>query len=982
MSATRILRAMTFVLIVLAVALAIWVYWPKSSFRDAGLGTLLAVLGLVLAAAAWWRAERLRGSDMRRLAQSAVTAVAEALPAKLPSDVVRSSAPSALLMPERRVIQLKGRRNDIQALATWCFDPDAPRFCAITGEAQVGKTRLWMEFVERQDWGEWTLSRLRPGREVGAFAALSELSGPQFIVIETAIAGIGLTEFLRDVVHAPHLTSWKVLLVCRSRSALPRVPDVATDVALAAAPEVRLGPVGERDDHKRWKNEAVRAFANELGIASPVVGQTRESHSGEPIGVMLADWLATAMGLPSSHTDVFEELARAEIGHWRPYPTPDGDPLVPGASRARRAFALAWLVGAQDREDLGIALSAPAFETAEAASIALEHLLRSYPGSDSGLRLPADPIAAPIAVPELCSNSSQKFVVESVVSKDLIDRATIVGRLISVAPMFPEVDALLDAVLTATGASLDASTLAIVRRIGTLGRRQDRLIAHMIANHPPNFEESGDLEVRLGDAGLNLAAATAALNRVKIARAAARSDPGTFEPLLASSLHAYAMRLAVLKDSNAKAIEVSEQAVALHRTLTPANDPIHLRNLAVSLNGLSNHLASVGRTKEAVEASREAVSLSRSLVSTSEDFNSILAMNLLTLSLRLTKVDAGSPEAGSTINEAVDLYRQVVPRHPSERSHFQVALSVQAERYADVDQDVASAFDSARQALEVSRILVEENARETPRLVNALLLTGRIQWLLSRDGAQAIATISEGAQLAKMLAQADPDRHNQLFAGAVGLLAKQVAKVKPGTDQVVEWSRTSILLYRHLAKANPGGFAPTLAQALRNGSHHLADTGRHSAEATTMAKESVALTKALVANGRSEYTSDLAAALDSYALRLMEEAPPNALAIEVSAESVMIYRRLVNEGESRLGHDLAMALHNYSRCAAHKGRLRDALAASTEALAIEEASSIDGATKIETLRTIRRSIQGLLLALGQESDAERVRLGLPWPEER
>ena len=376
------------------------------AWRATVAGFIIAVISGIVTVAFRIEDRKLLASSAERNAQ----AVAIRLPNAVPSEVARSVRPSDLLLAERRVTPWRGRRAEMMQLQDWCIAESSPRFFILSGAPLSGKTRLYLEFGRTNLGPGWRISKLRSGRERGAFALLDSLPVRHVVVVEMDEAGRDLTEFVSDVAQSSDNSRWRIILVCRSPIRIRALGAQLEQAVLSQAQALTSGTmrnIGDANDRIRWRAEATASFQNALGSHGDESARdsTKEMAGEEPFGLLVARALVDLFGL-ARVGDVFSALAEQELLKWPIFPIRDGDRGVPGESLARRCFAFIWLLGANASDDVREAVR-PLVDPSQFNQIS-SYMVELYRGTEErSIVLPMIEISARIAVPELLLNCEQ-----------------------------------------------------------------------------------------------------------------------------------------------------------------------------------------------------------------------------------------------------------------------------------------------------------------------------------------------------------------------------------------------------------------------------------------------------------------------------------------------------------------------------------------------------------------------------------------------
>jgi hypothetical protein len=177
-----------------------------------------------------------------------------------------------LLVADRRVVPLQGRRADAEVLQAWCDGEVPAGVLVLSGPAGVGKTRLGLEFG-LQSPEPWVAGWLRPGQAAAAMPVIVDCGDPALIVIDDADTRAEVPRLLEALAEHGGLPRVRVLLIVRDGDALlAGLRPLAADSArwlVQAADVVEVGVHGGAGDRERWYVLAVGRFARELGVLAP-----------------------------------------------------------------------------------------------------------------------------------------------------------------------------------------------------------------------------------------------------------------------------------------------------------------------------------------------------------------------------------------------------------------------------------------------------------------------------------------------------------------------------------------------------------------------------------------------------------------------------------------------------------------------------------------------------------------------------------------
>ena len=337
------------------------------------------------------------------------------------------------------------------------------------------------------------------------------------------------------------------------------------------------------------------------------------------------------------------------------------------------------------------------------------------------------------------------------------------------------------------------------------------------------------------------------------------------------------------------ALVYGRQLVDILKPLAAAQPDAFLSHLASSLNNLSTMLSGVGDRNAALAAILEAVDIRRRLAAAqSAAFLLDLATSLLNLANALNGV--GDQKAAlAAIREAVDTYRQLAVAQPD-------------------------AF--------------------LPYLATSLNnLAGMLSEVGDRNA--GLAAIREAVQICRQLATAQPDAFLSGLAISLNSLANVLSDVGDRNAALIA-IREAVDIYRHLALAHPtaqtDALLPNLAISLNTLAKMLSNVGDRSA-ALTAVRETLDIYRRLAAAQRNAFLPDLAMSLNNLATMLINVDDCKA-ALAAIHEAVDIRRQLAAAQPDAFLPDLAMSLSNMA------GMLSDVVDRKAALAAIQEAVDI------------------------------------------
>ncbi|CAL9601946.1 hypothetical protein SUDANB105_05442 [Streptomyces sp. enrichment culture] len=406
-------------------------------------------------------------------------------------------------------------------------------------------------------------------------------------------------------------------------------------------------------------------------------------------------------------------------------------------------------------------------------------------------------------------------------------------------------------------------------------------------------------------------------------------DPDSARPFLAEALLEASVGLAETAQ-HVTAAELAHEAADLYKGLADA-DPVHLPDLAGSLNNLANHLADTGDRQGALEPAHEAVRIRRELARTNPAAylpDLAMALNNLAVSLAETGDRQGALEPA---HEAVRIRRELARTNPAAYlPNLAGSLNNLAVRLTETG-DRQGALEPAHEAVRIRRELARTNpAAYLPDLAIAL---NNLAVSLTETGDRqgALEPAHEAVRIRRELARTNPAAYLPDLAIALNNLAVSLAET--GDRQgALEPAHEAVRIRRELARTNPAAYLPNLAGSLNNLANHLAETGDRQG-ALEPAHEAVRIHRELTRTNPAAYLPDLAASLNNLAVRLAETGDRQG-ALEPAHEAVRIRRELARTNPAAYLPNLAGSLNNLAVHLADTGDRQGALEPAHEAVRI------------------------------------------------
>jgi len=702
---------------------------------------------------------------------------------KTPADILRPNTwaarpgatnPATLLNARYETVPFfePSRTREVEALETWCNKPTPTSVRLFTGPGGAGKTRLFIEWARRLRDRGWDAGFLpdellsTESANAGDVNSLLAPDRPTLVVIDYAESRPALREFLRRVAHRGDdgKAPLRIALLAREvadwwKSLLESDADVGH--VLSEYEPLRLEAVPlENQLRQRVFDEARDKFAAVRGKPvpkSPV--DLSDERFGRPLYLHMAA-LAAVEGLSPTADSLLHGIVTHEKRFWvRPFE--DGH---------RRDFDRAHFMARASRTVAAVTLRGGVSTKAEAE--ALNHQVKGpsddefirflhglYPGhGEDGQNnylagLEPDLLGEALVAEVLSDSDTSADYLENVFDGTpppvLRNGFTVLGRislhhkdqaakwLAQVLNVDAKGRALpaFEAAMTLGGETALAPLGLILakglqaegtvelaalfeRRVPhpTVSLREvglwatDRLL-RKIASETPDEEaliESArllnNLGLRLSDLGRREDALQATQQAVDIRRTLAQQRPDAFLPDLAMSLNNLGAMLSDL-GRREDALQATQEAVDIYRTLAQQRPDAFLPDLAMSLNNLGNRLSELGRREDALQATQEAVDIRRTLAQQRPDaFLPDLAGSLNNLGNSFSELGRREDALQAT-QEAVEIYGKLAEQVPAAFGrNFIISLQNFMKRFEENGRPAASE-PAIQRALEIQRKL-------------------------------------------------------------------------------------------------------------------------------------------------------------------------------------------------------------------------------------------------------------------------------------
>ena len=757
------------------------------------------------------------------------------------------------LRPEEAVVPFRAR-PELDELLRWCTSAGHTAIRLVSGDGGAGKTRLALRLGEELEANGWRPLWVQRCSERDAVEAVHTTGQPCVLMVDYAETRTELVGLLDDMTADQDGPDLRVLLFARSpgewwQQLLASVEE-QTGALLEAYSPVMLGPVRAAGGMQEVFDDAVTAFAQEVGTGRPDVRLVLSDPDPVVLVVHAAALLAVVDYLSGirpqdqvvSGLEVLDALLRHEARYWAR--SAAGRGLDLDVSVLRIAVAVGCLIGADSETAASVLLArVPDLDSAERRGRVARWLHDLYPSGPEDYaqeqdwlgQLRPDRLAEQLIVGELArrpeliarlftglseARAARALTVlaraalmqdravdllRSAIATDL-DHLAIPALLVAVETN-PVMGELLSQVIG--GQPVSRATL---RRIAEASPYPSfalaapaALVFQRLADDSVNHSERArwlvDLSNRLGDLGRREEALAAIDKAVRIRRRLVQDQPDVFLKDmflndLAATLNNVSARQANL-GRREEALAMAEEAVTIRSQLARDRPDAFLPDLAASLLNRSIRLGDLGRREEALAMAEEALVVYRKLAEDgAEMVLPSLAASLDNLSNRLASLGRRE-EARATAEEAVIGYRQLA-------------------------RDLPAAFlpDLARSLNNLSIRFSELGRRE-----------------------EALAAIEEAITIRRPLAQ-------DLPAAFLPDLAASLNNQSASLTELERWEEAlaaieeAINIYRKLSQDSPGAFLPYLATSLHNFARMLSLVNRH-AEASAIREEVNAAISAL-----------------------------------------------------------------------------------------------------------------------------------------
>ena len=904
-------------------------------------------------------------------------------------------SPSALLDARHRFVPFfeSGRAAMLQDLRTWCEEQVAVSVRLFHGVGGIGKTRLFIEWIDRLRQDGWWAGFLAKDVELARFEELLDSASRLLVVIDYAESRQSLGALLRLVAsrrNAGHEGCVRLVLLARTASDWWRelmasegpVKDLLRDKPTTEVAPLVVGAPERREVFER----AVRRFAQLRGRSTspPVLPDLKDPRFDRVLYVHMAA-LAAVEGLSFTAESLMEEILDHEERFWLTQAHPklqtDGERRLFKERMRRVVTALTLRGGASGQLEAEALLTR--LSGAQDGSLLL-FLRDLYPGGGEGARR----------------------VYVGGLEPDLLGEAMVLRTL---RKQDDAARKLLDLVFDGADEHAIRTGFEVLGRLSAdhadeAGRWMGQLLEQGLEERAVPAVEAAKavgLRTAYSTIGKQLAAV---LSQRGTPEVAARLEAAEL-PYEALSLHAVVLwvlttllhqlpdedrpeivaeRARLLNDlSNLQfamelrweALASIQEAVKHYGRLARVFPPVFLPDLAMALNNLGTYLSEVGRKREALEAAEKALEIRRELAREFPDaFLPDEAKSLITIVA--LQVELGWKEAAlESAKEAVTILRQLTSVQPDmflwelsgslnslgnlqgELGNKRAAL-VSLEESVAIRRRLAQAHPDAFLP-ELARGLINlgvartQAGRPTESLasleeavtifrkleqVHPTLFLLELATSLNNLGAtrgelgmsgEALKPTQEAVEYCRKLARDLPDVHLSNLARCLNNLGRRQIDVGQSEDALTS-AREAVELYRRLARELPDAILPDLAGALDNLAYVQHKAGK-TQESLTTVQEAVTVLRELEWEDPDRYLPELAATLKDLSM-LQNDLRMFEPAEESAREAAKHFRRLAEEFSEEFLPELAMSLCNLGLRQSALGKKTEALVSMQEAL--------------------------------------------------
>ena len=970
------LPALTVVICVIALTLAGVVLGrviggPAGALIGAIPGALAAVLAgfvpTIVDTARRRREEPVRREQEAAVAQAKWDMVGE--PIAEPAD----RGPTALLRPEREIVEFTGREAELDMLRSWCTSADARSARTIIGAGGVGKTRLALKIAAEWESGGGEWRRVDAGQEGQAVVTARGLtSGPVLLVVDYAETRADLDAMLRAVLADPGPI--RVLLVARALGEwwdrLVEKSVSAVGALLTEAEPIRLAEqINQEMSDAALVDRAIPQFARALKCTTPERVEFELPPHRVPVLVLHIAALVAVLRFRDNSAaslrlvvaqGLLDELLDHEARYWRRTVIRAG--LPEDGALFKPAVAAAALLGADNlAEAADLLVRVPDLVDATQAERRswARWLYGLYPPDREGRlgSLQPDLLAETHVVEQLAADAElAEACLHDLPMSQAEHALTMLARAWA---HHDDAEGLIADALNADLAHLavPAAQVALQTR-GAVGV----LLASALQDSPAPQDALIHVAEALPYPSVVLARAHLVVT-LRVQRSVlADADPAT--------VAGWSDRAGVLFSQMgrpADALPLTEEAVATYRELAAANPERYCPALAGSLSNLGVRFSELGRPADALPPEQEAIAIRRELAAADPGrYRPALADSLSNLGIWFSALRRPD-DALIVTEEGVAIYRELAAADPG---RYRPAL---ADSLANLGVTF-SALGRPDDALIVTdegvaiyrELAAADPDRYRPALARFLANLGVTFSALGRPDDALIVT-EEGVAIYRELAAADPGRYRPDLADSLSNLGVRLSELGRPADGLPV-TEEAAAIYRELAAADPGRYRPDLAHCLHNLGSKFSALGR-AADGLLVTEEAAAAYRELAAADPGRYRPVLAGSLNNLGVRLSELGRP-ADALPVTEEAAAAYRELAAADPGRYRPDFARCLHNLSSRFSALGRAVDALPPELEAAAAyRELAAADPGRYRPALARCLHNLRVTFSTLGRSADA-------------
>ncbi|MFY0567443.1 tetratricopeptide repeat protein [Archangium lansingense] len=858
-------------------------------------------------------------------------------------------SPSALLDARYRFMPFfeQGRAALLQDLRAWCEEQEPVSVRLFHGAGGMGKTRLFIEWIERLRQEGWWAGFLQKSVDPARFEELLDSAGRLLVVIDYAESRQSLGALLQLVArrrNSGHPGCVRLVLLARTANdwwqelmaSEGQVKDLLRDKPATEVAPLVVGGAERKEVFER----AVRRFAELRGhsATSGVVPALEDPRFERVLYVHMAA-LAVVDGLSFSAESLMEEILDHEERFWLTQAQPklqtDGE---------RRLF----------KDRMRRVVTALTLRGGASGQVEAEALLSRMSGAQDGSLL--------LFLRDLYAGGgeSARQVYVGGLEPDLLGEAMVLRTL---RKQDDAARGFLEGVFEGANEHSIRTGFEVLGRLSAehsdeAGRWIGYLLEQGIEKRAvPAVEAAKAVGLRTAYATLGPQLA-GVLERSGTPEVAAQLEAVGL-PYDARSLHAVvhwvlttqlrhlpdgngmevvAARARLLNDLSLiqgalekrwEALASIDEAVAHYRKLARAFPPMFLPDLAMALSNLGTNLSEVGHKREALETLEKAVEIRRELAQEApEVFLSDLAGSLISM-VALQREVGWWDAALESAEEAVTLFRQLAAVNPGMfLSNLAESLNSLGNIQGETGKKKAS-LKSLNEAVAIRRGLAQAH----PDVFLSDLAAGLLNLGVSQSAVglhqEALVSVEEAVAIFRKLVQVHPTAFLPKLAGCLNNLGGSRGELKM-YEEALPPTQEAVALFRDLARKFPDAFQSELARCLGNLGRRQIELERRE-EALASVQESVALYRTLAKELPDAFLPELAGALDTLAyVQLRAGKLEGTLASAQEAAEVL--RELEWEDPERYLPDLAATLMDVSKLQKKLGMIEPSVVSAREAV--------------------------------------------------